>query len=324
MHWYNEIDGYAAEWIRNLQKAGHLPAGAVEERSIVDVQAKDLEGITQAHFFAGIGGWPLALHLAGWPEDQEVWTGSCPCQPFSQAGKSGGLGDKRHLWPAFRRLIAERRPPVIFGEQVASKDGRKWLAGVRLELEELGYAIGGADLCSASVGAPNIRQRLWWVAYADGGKSSDRELQRGGKHGQQSKDASSVGRLVQSIEPGLERHPGNGDGRNEPGRVQTKETRSSAQAGDVGRMADAEHNGGRTNQQGRRQEGRETDGRYRPWNSYDLIQCGDGKARRIEPGTFPLAHGIPARMGRLRAYGNAINPWVAAEFIRAFVELRLC
>ena len=54
------------------------------------------------------------------------------------------------------------------------------------------------------------------------------------------------------------------------------------------------------------------------WSDFDLIPCADGKARRVESGTFPLAHGIPARVGKLRAYGNAIVPQVAAEFIAAF------
>ena len=67
-------------------------------------------------------------------------------------------------WPAFHRLIAERRPPTVFGEQVAGKDGREWLAAVRADLERLGYACGAADMPAAGVGAPHIRQRLWWVA----------------------------------------------------------------------------------------------------------------------------------------------------------------
>lgn len=80
-HYYNEIDPFAAQWLRNLIAAGHLPAGDVDERSIVDVRPDDLKGYVQCHFFAGIGGWPLALRMAGWPDDREVWTGSCPCQP---------------------------------------------------------------------------------------------------------------------------------------------------------------------------------------------------------------------------------------------------
>jgi DNA (cytosine-5)-methyltransferase 1 len=166
VHYYNELDPYAADWLENLIAFGVLPPGEVDRRSIADVKPNDLKGYTQCHFFAGIGGWSRALQLAGWPQDRSVWTGSCPCQPFSNAGKRKGTADARHLWPEFNRLIAECRPATVFGEQVASKDGREWLAGVRTDLEALGYAVGAADLCAAGVGAPHIRQRLYWVADA--------------------------------------------------------------------------------------------------------------------------------------------------------------
>src|SRR5690606_31846020 len=117
-------------------------------------------GYTQYHFFAGIGGWAYALRLAGWPDDWPVWTRSCPCQPYSQAGAIGGDDDPRALWRAWRCLKDQRRPSVVFGEQVASADGRRWLAGVRADLESMGYAVGAADLPAAGVGAPHIRQRL--------------------------------------------------------------------------------------------------------------------------------------------------------------------
>lgn len=164
MNYYNENDPKAAAWLRELIVAGQIPDGKIDERSITDVQPNDLNGFTQCHFFAGIAGWPYALALAGWPEDRPVWTGSCPCQPLSCAGKRAGEKDERHLWPEFYRLISECRPSTIFGEQVDSPDGRGWLDGISLDLEELDYAIGASDLPAAGVGAPHIRQRLWWVA----------------------------------------------------------------------------------------------------------------------------------------------------------------
>lgn len=79
--YYNENDPFAAAWLRRLIEAGEIAPGVVDERSIVDVQPQDLSSYTQCHFFAGIGGWSLALRFAGWPDDRPVWTGSCPCQP---------------------------------------------------------------------------------------------------------------------------------------------------------------------------------------------------------------------------------------------------
>lgn len=161
---YNEIEPYAAQWLRNLIKAGHIADGEVDTRSIVDVSPDDLRGFTQCHFFAGIGGWGHALRLAGWPDDRPIWTGSCPCQPFSVAGKGTGTDDPRHLWPHFHRLITAVRPPIVMGEQVAGKAGYGWLDGVRADLEREGYASRGADLPALAVNAPHIRQRLYWVA----------------------------------------------------------------------------------------------------------------------------------------------------------------
>ncbi|WMR34744.1 DNA cytosine methyltransferase [Metapseudomonas otitidis] len=165
--YYNEHDAYAAQWLRNLIAAGHIAPGDVDERSIEDVHPDDLKPYTQCHFFAGIGVWSLALRRAGWPDDRPVWTGSCPCQPFSAAGQGAGFDDPRHLWPSFDWLIQERRPPVIFGEQVASKDAEPWLDLVQADVEALGYAFGAIPFPSAGIGAPHIRDRLYWVANSD-------------------------------------------------------------------------------------------------------------------------------------------------------------
>ena len=257
MNWYNENDPYAANWIENLILEGLIPDGKVDRRSIVDVQPDDLAGFTQCHFFAGIGGWSLALRLAGWPEDREVWTGSCPCQPFSGIGKRLGAADERHLWPVFRDLVAKCRPPEVFGEQVASADGREWLSGVRDDLEALGYAFGAADLCSAGVSAPHIRQRLHWVGDAD--------------------------------HAGLEGY-----------------------AGDV------------NFRQGGSRSARPTSatGGALPWDEFDSITDQDGKTRRIERGVAPLAHRVPGYVDLLRAYGNAVNPHLAAQFVAAYMDCR--
>ena len=194
MNYYNENDPYASQWLRNLIAAGELPDGHVDDRSITDVQPEDLDGYTQCHFFAGIGGWAYALRLAGWPDDRPVWTASCPCPPFSVAGRQqvcpaceskilvwcprrtgyaicaecghAWMADGRHLWPEVWRLAAERRPVYCFGEQVESQSGRDWLAAVSASMEILGYAVGSSNLCAAGVGAPHIRQRLFWVADA--------------------------------------------------------------------------------------------------------------------------------------------------------------
>ena len=125
--YYNEIDPFAAQWLRNLISAGHIAPGDVDERNIKDVKADDLKNYTQCHFFAGIGVWSYALRLAGWDDQRDVWTGSCPCQPFSVAGSNRGVTDERHLWPDWFNLIRECQPSVIFGEQVEAAVRHGWL-----------------------------------------------------------------------------------------------------------------------------------------------------------------------------------------------------
>ena len=283
MNYYNEFDPHAAGWLRNLMALGLIPDGEVDTRSIVEVQPDDLKGFIQCHFFAGIGGWPLALQLAGWPEDKPVWTGSCPCQPFSVAGKRKGNADERHLWPEMLRLVGECKPTVVFGEQVASKDGREWLSGVRSDLETLGYAVGAADLCAAGAGAPHIRQRLYWVA-------DPTEPGEGGRGVQRPREGASEAGQWPSDQPERGGHAGGFSG-----------------MGDT----EGEQVGG-----ARQPRGRSNAPGF--WGAFDVVPCADGKARRIEPGTSPLAHGVPGRVGKLRGYGNAIVPQVAAEFINAY------
>lgn len=176
--YYNEIDPYASHWLKNLISTGQIAAGDVDERSIEDVRADDLRGYTQCHFFAGIGGWSIALRSAGWDDTTPVWTGSCPCQPFSNAGKGKGFEDGRHLWPMWFRLIQELHPSVVFGEQVEAAIRHGWLDEVQDGMESQGYSFGTAVLPSCSVGSPHKRDRLWFVGSDSSSYRSQRQLQQ--------------------------------------------------------------------------------------------------------------------------------------------------
>ncbi len=165
--YYNEIDAYAAQWLRNLITAGHIAPGDVDERSIVDVRPDDLAGYIQCHFFAGIGVWSHSLRQAGWPDDRPVWTGSCPCQPFSSAsGRNDRRQDDRYLWPQGGGLIAECAPRTIFGEQVASAGD--WFDEVCNDLEAMGYAVGASIFPAVAVGCDHARSRLYFVGHTHG------------------------------------------------------------------------------------------------------------------------------------------------------------
>lgn len=292
-HYYNENHIPTAYWLRKLIAEGHLPAGDVDTRSIEDVAPEDLDGYTQHHFFAGIGGWALALKLAGWPVDEPIWTGSCPCQPFSSAGEKAGFADERHLWPAFEWLIGQRLPKRVVGEQVAGKDADPWIDLVQADMEAMGYAFGAVAFPAAGIGSPQIRDRTYWVADADHAGSQGRVLlpectfERaagvGGLDGGLA-DASGHGR-----EMAVQHDLGGGAAAGE---------REANVAGGVGTT----HGPGPTNGY---------------WRDADWVGCQGGKWRPVEPGTFPLAHGVSERMVRLRGYGNAVNVQSALEFIKA-------
>jgi len=137
--YYNENEPYAAAWLRFLIAEGCVAPGDVDERDIRLVQPDDLRGYTQCHFFAGIGGWSRALRLAGHADDEEAWTASVPCQPYSVAsvahGGAQGPGDDRDLWPTFFRLVPQRRPSILYGEQVASSIDWGWWDRAACDLE---------------------------------------------------------------------------------------------------------------------------------------------------------------------------------------------
>ena len=301
--YYNEFEPYAAAWLRNLIAKGLIADGVVDDRSIRDVRPDDLRGFTQCHFFAGIGMWSYALRLARWADDRPVWTGSCPCQPFSVAGKRKGAADDRHLWPDFARLIGECRPQHVLGEQVASADGRHWLAGVSVDLERMGYSTGAADLCAAGVGAPHIRQRLYW-----GGRLADPNSIAGQQNpGGAPRDEGPHGRAGRDRREPNQDYRFASDGKGCCGLVNP--------SGQRRREGRAEYDVSE-----RREPSASFGGVSAPWGD-DWIAGPDGKARRVKPGIQLLAHGVPARVAKLRAIGNAIVPQVAAEFIEAWKEV---
>ena len=284
--YYNEIDPYAAQWLRNLINAGYIAPGDVDERSIVDVRADDLRGYVQAHFFAGIGGWSLALRLASWDDNRPVWTGSCPCQPFSGAGKRARQSDVRHLWPTWNGLIRERKPPVIFGEQVDGAIAAGWLDDAFHDLEAQDYACAAAVLPACSVTAPHARSRVFFVAHSD--EERKRWVPR--KEGGSSQEGQG--------------EMGNQDG-------EWFRIFAGRNGHDVRTLANA--NGGHEHWwDGPLQVGRNSiEGKVARGSRQQSAQW------LIKPGLPLLADGIPNRLGRVSAYGNAIVPQVAAEFIRA-------
>jgi DNA (cytosine-5)-methyltransferase 1 len=307
MNYYNEIDPFAAEWLRQLIIEQHIGFGVVDERSIIDVRPSDLVGFNQCHFFAGIGVWSHALQNAGWGDNRPVWTGSCPCQPFSVAGKQKGEEDERHLWPHFYRLIQECRPPVVFGEQVEAAIRHGWLDTVQTDMEAIDYAFGSVGFPAASVGAPHIRQRLYFV-----GALEYPEGEQVGISGC-SRESRSTTIIAGNNNKGSQ------------GRLLLPERAGECAVGSSGLASGVGITDSNGPQQGNSTATPNGYGHTAQsasfWSECDWLPCRDGKYRPVEPGTFPLAHGVAARVGRLRGYGNAIVAPQAQAFIEAYMSI---
>jgi DNA (cytosine-5)-methyltransferase 1 len=340
--YYNEKDPKAAAWLRELIKAGAIAPGEVDERSIVDVRASDVRGFTQCHWFAGIGVWSYSLRRAGVRDDQRVWTASLPCQPFSSAGKQKGFEDERHLWPVFYGLVKECRPAICYGEQVASEAVNAWLDVVSVNMEALDLAFAAVAYPAAGVGAPHIRDRTYWLAAqpgaladaasrrvaggiwqrgspvwaegAPGGYGAARGLADADDH--QSHESEGADRKTDvgaaagrsELRVGghstVERGLADADDAGLEGRLGVRERSAELAAGSRG-VADSAPAGSPTNGF---------------WADPDWLLCRDGKWRPVEPGTQPLVDGAPARVGRLRGFGNALCSEAARVWIEASLE----
>lgn len=342
--YYNEIDKGKAFILREAMDAGHITEGEIDTRSIADVRGDDVQGFARCHFFAGIGLWDAALTRAGWPDDRVVWTASCPCQPFSNAGKRKGKADERHLYPELARLIGAGRPAALYGEQVSSKDGLAWLDDVFDHLEGEAYTVRALDSCAAGAGGPHIRQRLYWAAWlgqsdcllseqSSRARSRSTEESRGWPCDQHSR-SGDIGKLADV--PGFGRD-GRRAGEASGWALEPERLRNAGRLADdrgvggcgAGRLGDGDGESGErhrgevcgTQAPGNRTwltDGRLGDGLGHAgptngaWAGADWVltrpqRVGDRPSLRpVKRGIFPLAHGRAGRVLALRAAGDAI------------------
>jgi DNA (cytosine-5)-methyltransferase 1 len=304
---------------------------------------------TFGSLFAGIGGIDLGLERAGWecrfqvewdPFCQRVlakhwpdvprfgdiadvdWSGvppvdllagGFPCQPFSVAGKQRRLDDDRWLWPEFARAIRELRPRYVLVENVPGLLVGGGMDAVLGDLAELGYDAEWESIPAAAVGAPHLRYRVWIIAYRAelGGNVADPDDGRPLHAVRAGRDAIGyggadelAGRFVPGREcdacgePWCDRHNGH--------------YADCACVGWSQLLADPEGAG----LQGRQDGGGLRSELAGPW------QGGGPVAHQwsIEPDVGRVAHGVPARVDRLRSLGNAVVPQVVEVIGRQLME----
>jgi DNA (cytosine-5)-methyltransferase 1 len=355
MHLYSEHNPYRAAVLRERIEDGLLPPGVVDERDIETIPDQDFLGYTQVHLFAGIGGFPLGMRRAGFPEHIRIVDGGFPCQDISNAGKRAGItGARSGLWREMVRCIRVVRPHLVFVENVAALLGRGM--GVVLgDLAEIGYDAEGDCISAADVGAPHLRRRIWIVAHAaHDGRSIWPDTQRTGIPDQQSWDANlrseSVGcggEISDAESLQWAAILGNESHGILPHVLADAHQRGCAVQGESSGRGGLATRGGEAmaDANGRRCEQRDAGERRLPESDKgsvenaaierlegldvgEMANAGEGRQHAapsrssrwpVEPDVGRVAHGIPKRVDRLAALGDAIVPQCVEEVLRRLI-----
>ena len=262
-------------------------------------------------------------------EGIDIVYGGFPCQPFSVAGKQKGKADARHLWPEVARLVGEIKPRWCFFENVP---GILNIAGddVCADLERLGYNVGIWNFEAAAVGANHRRARIAFVAHTGhelrerNANERERRATNAGGEAVASTHASSVpGFVAHSRRELRERCIISGaDGEKAIGGNADQLERPSSTPGFI---SDSEtiHVQGQRHGSGQGEFGGSSGRSAEP----RLGRVDDGLPGwlvrdwwRVEPDIPRVGKGIPDRVNRLKALGNAAVPAWAYPIFKAIVE----
>ena len=235
-----------------------------------------------------------------WRGIVDVVSGGFPCQDISAAGKGAGIdGERSGMWKHMARVVGEVRPRYVFVENSPMLITRG-LDRILGDLSSLGYDTRWFVMGAADVGAPHQRDRFWLVGYSNGERwhagRHDHTKYDGGKFGTTDQDATSLADTA-------------GNGRQQVSIRQFSPSSEPCFASDLsqqGRGAQLADTSSERLQAPEREELRRA--RWRQ-------QRGAVAQRswwRIEPDMGRVAHGVAARVDRLKAIGNGQVPLVAA------------
>ena len=257
----------------------------------------------------------------------DVIAGGYPCQPFSLAGARGGTDDPRHLWPVMANAIRQLRPRFALLENVAGHLSMGF-GDVLGELAEIGYDAEWDCVPAAAVGAPHRRDRVFVIAYPNrhGEPTS-------AQHGKTSGDVATDpdggglrGKPQQAGSAGTSEPEPNGAHRNvsDPDGAGLTEAVSGRPRT---ARAIADHNGGFRSVANPAREHGNRRGKRWPVPRPETFERTTGRGSSdwagwaVEPDVGRVAYGVPHRVDRLRALGNAVVPQVAEHLGRIIMGM---
>ncbi len=313
--------------------------------------------------FAGIGGFSLGLERSGmvcvgqvennnfclsklnkhWPHVKkikdiknvkgnefgpvELVCGGLPCQPFSLSGKRCGKEDDRYLWPEMFTITQRIWPNWVIVENVPGITNMA-LDQVLSDLEAEGYTCQTFNIPACAKDAPHRRQRIWILAHSGcrikrqcgNIQSIDNKLQRkkeptdpaGGSGGNDGKKTlanteseqrhglrNNAGFISQQKE---KPKPRNGSGKNDVANTSTQ-----------GLQIPTQKKFSEVQRENETFEGSK-------FNRRDSTPRGTWQ---VEPGMGRMANGVPHRVDRLKALGNAVVPQIPEVFGNMILEIEM-
>jgi len=236
--------------------------------------------------------------------------GGFPCQPVSTAGKGQAQKDPRWLWPEMARIVREVRPNIVLVENVPglrTANHGSAFGEVLGDLAAFGYDAEWESIPAAALGAPHLRYRVFIVAHSTGER--ERRIPEGRpQEGWQEETHDRRNRtwpLADSED----------DGRDARGTGDTPQVQGRRELSGGGIQSSSLADGVRQ----RFGETRERQGPPCVFGSADDTP-GRSDWWAVEPDVGRVAHGVPARVDRLRVLGNAVVPQVAEWIGKRLLE----